>query len=223
MASASKSAENGERRRYLNPVFYENIHPGGCLCLIFSRPLHPAAVHFPIAFLTLSYALDILYGLSTHPQTASLVRRTYDLAPYLGDIARFSYFANTLGIATAIPTVLTGGMEFFALIKRQDLLNKLQKSEHKADAAKRMHPKIKVGLAHALLQDVVIFAACFNWWIRRSTAGNAPTDVNVIVSSVCLPLLLLAASLGGMLVYDYGVGVGRQSTTRRLKEEGKAE
>ena len=190
---------------------------------MFSRPLHPAIVHFPIAFLTLSYALDILYGLSTHPQTASFVSKAYDPAPYLDDITRLSYFANTLGIATAIPAVLTGGMDLFALIKRQDLLNKLQKSEGKADNAKGMHRKIKVGLAHALLNDVGIFAAGFNWWTRRSTAANAPTDVNVIVSSVCLPLLMLAASLGGMLVYDYGVGIGRQNTTRRLKEEGKAE
>jgi uncharacterized membrane protein len=182
--------------------------------------LHPATVHFPIAFLTVSYALDIIYGLSTHPQTASFVHSAYDPAPYLGEIAHVSYYANTLGIATAIPAVLTGGMELFALIKRQDLINKLQKSE---DKAKGIHWKVKVGLAHAVLNDVGIFAAGFNWWTRRSTAGYAPNDVNVIVSCVCLPLLLFAASLGGMLVYDYGVGVGRQGVTRRSKEEGKAE
>ena len=198
------------------------MHPGGRLCLISSRPLHPAIVHFPIAFLTITYAMDILYGLSTHPQTASWVRKAYDFAPYLAEIARFSYFTNTLGVAVAIPTILTGGMELFAMIKRQGLLNKPQKSEGKADTSKRIHPKIKVGLAHAVMNDVGLFAAGFNWWTRRSTAGNAPTDVNIVVSSVCLPLLLFAASLGGMLVYDYGVGVGRQGP-RRLKEEGKAE
>lgn len=123
----------------------------------------------------------------------------------------------------AIPAALTGGLELMALIKRQDLLNKLQKSENKANVAKRMHRKVKVGIAHAILNDVGICAAGFNWWTRRSTAGNAPTDVNVIVSSICLPLLMLAASLGGMLVYDHGVGVRRQGATRKLKEEGKAE
>jgi len=208
----------------LKPMFLNvYIHPGRHLHLISSRPLHPATVHFPIAFLTISYALDILYGLSTHPQTASWVRKAYDVGPYLGDIARFSYFTNTLGVGMAIPAVLTGAMELFALIKRQDLLNKLQKSEDKADVAKRMHRKVKIGLAHAVLNDVGLFAAGFNWWTRRSTAGNAPTDVNIIVSSIFLPLLLFAASLGGMLVYDHGVGVRRQGTTRRLKEEGKAE
>jgi len=151
------------------------------------------------------------------------VRKAYDLAPYLGDIARFSYFTTTLGIATAIPAVLAGAVELMALIKRQDLLNKLQKSENKADVAKRMHRKIKVGLAHAVLNDVGLFAAGFNWWTRRSTAGNAPNDVNIVVSSVCLPLLLFAASLGRMLVYGYGVGVGGQGATRRPKEEGKGE
>jgi uncharacterized membrane protein len=167
--------------------------------------------------------MDILYGLSTHPQTASWVRKAYDPTPYLGEMARFSYLTNTLGVAMAIPAILTGAMELLALIKRQDLLNKLQKSGDKADVAKRMHWKVKVGFAHAVLNDIGIFAAGFNWWTRRSTAGNAPTDVNVVVSSVCLPLLMLAASLGGMLVYDYGVGVKRQGATRRLKEEGKAE
>ncbi len=185
--------------------------------------MHPAIVHFPIAFLTITYAMDILYGLSTHPQTVSWVRKAYDLTPYLGEIARFSYLTNTLGVAMAIPAVLTGAVELMALIKRQDILNKLQKSEDKADVAKRMHRKVKVGLTHAVLNDVGVFAAGFNWWTRRSTAGNAPTDVNILVSSICLPLLMLAASLGGMLVYGYGVGVRRQGATRRLKEEGKAE
>ena len=185
--------------------------------------MHPAIVHFPIAFLTITYALDILYGLSTHPQTAPWVGKAYNFAPHLGEIARLSFLANTVGVAMAIPAVLTGGVQLFAMIKRQDLLNKLQKSEGKADVAKHMHPKIRVGLAHAVLNDVGIFAAGFNWWTRRSTAGNAPTDVNVVVSSLCLPLLMLAASLGGMLVYDYGVGVRTQGATRRVKEGGKAE
>jgi len=123
----------------------------------------------------------------------------------------------------AIPAVFTGAGELIALIKRQDILNKLQKSEDKADVAKRMHRKVKIGLAHGVLNDVGVFAAGFNWWTRRSTAENIPTDVNIIVSSICLPLLMLSASLGGMLVYDHGVGVRRQGTTRRPKEEGKAE
>lgn len=167
--------------------------------------------------------MDIIYGLSTHPQTVSWVHTVYDLTPYLGEISRFSYFTNTLGVAMAIPATLTGAVELMAMIKRQDLLNKLQKSGDKTNAAKRMHVKIKIGFAHALLSDVGVFAAGFNWWTRRSTTSNAPTDVNIVVSSICLPLLMLSASLGGVLVYDYGVGVRRQGATRRLKEDGKIE
>jgi uncharacterized membrane protein len=137
-------------------------------------------------------------------------------------MARFSYYANTLGLATAIPAVLTGGFELVGMIKRQDLLNKLQKSKDKAGTAQRMHPKIKVGLAHAMLNDAGLVAAGYNWWTRNAAVMNAPSDTNIIISIVALIVLTGSCFLGATLVYTYGVGVNSPSESRRLKE-GKAE
>lgn len=179
-------------------------------------------MHFPIAFLTVSYAIDIAYGLATFPQTASYARQVYDLAPHLGELARLSFYANTFGLAASIPAVLTGGFELVGMIKRQDLLNKLQQSKDRASTAKRVHPKIKVGLAHAMLNDAGLVAAGYNWWTRRAAVMNAPSDTNVIVSAVALLVLSIGCMLGATLVYTYGVGVRNASESRRLKE-GKAE
>lgn len=187
-----------------------------------SHPLHPATVHFPIAFLTVSYALDVAYGLSTFPQTANYARQVYDLAPHLGDIARFSFGTTTLGFATAIPAVVTGVVELYGMVKRQDVINKLQKSKDIADTSRRLHPKIKIGIAHAWLNYVGLAMAGYNWWTRRSTVMNAPSDTNIIVSGFGLVLLFGAAYLGAQLVFGYGAGVARVSESRNLKE-AKAE
>jgi len=192
------------------------------LTYCFSHPLHSAAIHFPIAFLSLSYCLDFTYGLATFPQTASHVRQVYNLTPYLGEIARISYYANTLGLLSATLAVFTGLMELWALMKRQDLLNKFQKSDNKVDTTKRIHPKIIWALVHASVNDMGLTAAVYNWWTRRSAALNLPTDTNILVSAVGMTFLFAAGYIGAGLVYGYGVGVANASENRLLKD-GKAE
>lgn len=182
-----------------------------------SHPLHPATVHFPIAFLSLSYFLDILYGLSTQPSTASLVRLAFDFTPFLGDMARFSYYLNILGLLTAMPAAATGGMELIAMIQRQDLVNKLQKSENKSTAAQKMHPKLKIGFLHAALNDFAIVGSGYNWWTRRAVIGNAPADINIVLSAVLMFSVFFSAYLGGQMVYKYGVGVQKQSEAKKTQ------
>jgi len=188
-----------------------------------SHPIHPATVHFPIAFLCLSYFLDIVYGLATLPATAGFVRNTYNIAPFLGEISRFSHYLNILGLITAVPAVVTGGIELLAMIKKQDLANKLQKSQNKSSTVQRMHPKLKIGFVHAALNDVAVFGSGYNWWTRSSAAGYAPSDLNVLLSLAMLLFISASGYLGGMMVYEYGVGVMRQGEGKRLKESGKAE
>jgi len=184
-----------------------------------SHPIHPATVHFPIAFLSLAYALDILYGLSTHPSSSKLVASIYDTAPFLGDIARFSYYLSILGIVTGIPAILTGGAQLMEMLKRQDLANKLQKSQNKAATVQKMHPKLKIAFLHAAMNDVAILGTGYNWWTRRTIAGNAPADTNVYISAGLLFSLLFSAFLGGKLVYEHGVGVMRIGEANRLKSQ----
>lgn len=86
---------------------------------------------------------------------------------------------------------MTGAAELMPLIKRDGFRSR----------------KAKIGVVHALINDITVFAAAFNWWTRRSNPGLVPTDTNVLISSVvALPATLFAAYLGGSLVYVYGMG-----------------
>jgi uncharacterized membrane protein len=176
-------------------------------------------VHFPIAFFVTSQALDILYGLSTNSSTASLVQSVYDTRPLLSDIGRMSYALNTLGVLTAIPTTVAGGLQFVKLVKQHQVLDKLktaQSADEKLSVLKNVHPKLRIAFVHALLNDVVIAGAVWNWSSRSGNALNAPSWVNVLVSAVTAPFLVCAVLLGGKMVFDYGVGVafGRQGSSK---------
>jgi uncharacterized membrane protein len=163
--------------------------------------------------------LDIVYGLSTHPSSAKIVASIYNTAPFLGDIARFSYYLSILGILTGIPAVLTGGAQLMDMLKRQDLANKLQKSQNKAATVQKMHPKLKIAFLHAALNDVAIVGTGYNWWTRRASEGNAPANTNVFVSVGLLFSLLFSAFLGGKMVYEHGVGVMRIGDANRIKSQ----
>jgi len=151
--------------------------------------------------------LDVGYGLTTHSSTASLTKSIYDATPFLGEMARFSYYLSILGLITAIPAVISGGIELMGLLKRQDLAAKLQKSQNKAATVQKMHPKMKIAFAHAALMDASVAGTAYNWWTRSTAAQNAPATVNIYISGALLMTLLFSASLGGKLVYDHGVGV----------------
>lgn len=179
-------------------------------------------VHFPLAFLSLSNALDIVYGLATFPQTSGYARQVFDLTPHLGGIARFSYYTTFLGLAGGVAAVVTGGLAFVKLADRQDFVNKLRKSTNLVDTVKRFHPKLKYAFVHGVINDLVVFTAGYNWWTRRSAAMNAPSGTNVLVSVIGLALLSVAAYLGAEMVYVYGVGVATESDFRKV-QNGKVE
>lgn len=187
-----------------------------------SHPLHSAVVHFPFAFLSLSSALDVAYGLASFPRTAGFTSQVFDFAPHLGDIARFSYYSTFLGLAGGVAAVVTGGLDFAKLANRQDFVNKLRKSTDIVDTVKRFHPKLKYAFVHGLINDLVVFAAGYNWWTRRSAAMNAPSWTNVLVSAIGFVLLSVSRYLGAEMVYVYGVGVATVSDSRKL-QSGKAE
>ncbi|KAF2436438.1 hypothetical protein EJ08DRAFT_147007 [Tothia fuscella] len=184
-----------------------------------SHPIHPATVHFPIAFLMLSNFLDITYGAATHPSTSKLLHAIYDFAPFLADIARFSHYLNIIGIITAVPAVATGVSQLLDMIKKQDLANKLQKSENKTAVVQRMHPKLKVAFIHAALNDIAVAGSVYNWWTRSTLVGNAPTNLNVILSAALLVGISFSGYLGGVMTYDYGVGVNNRLGGKTSKAE----
>jgi hypothetical protein len=156
-------------------------------------------------------ALDILYGLNTNPNTSALVQSIYDARPFLTDIARMSHTLNILGLLSAIPANVAGGLQFLKLMQQQDVLGKLNKAAGSADGklgvVKRLHPKLKMAFVHAILNDIVIAGATWNWYSRRGNVMNAPSGLNVLVSAITAPILGFAVYLGGKMVFDYGVGV----------------
>jgi len=180
------------------------------------HPIHPATVHFPLTFLTFGAGLDIIYGLATSPSTAKAVHALFDFNPHLTNLALFAHYLNILGLLTAVPSVLSGGQQLMLMIKNQDLVSKLEKSQNKGKTVSGMHPKMKLGFAHAAIMDVSIAGAAYNWWTKRQTVGNAPDEVNVLVSAALLVGVLGAAYLGGSMVYDHGVGIVKE---KRVKSQ----
>jgi hypothetical protein len=83
--------------------------------------------------------------------------------------------------------------EFIPLVKRDGLKSK----------------KAQVGALHAVINDVTVIGAAFNWW----------SDTNILISSViALPATMFAAYLGGSLVYVYGMGFrGGQAKAKKAQ------
>jgi uncharacterized membrane protein len=130
-----------------------------------------------------------------------------------------SYALNALGVLTSIPATVTGGLQLVKLVKQHQVLDKLkaaQSTDEKLNVIKNVHPKVKTAFVHALLNDVVIAGSVWNWSSRSGNAMNAPTWVNVLVSTVTASILTLSILLGGKMVFDYGVGVtfGRQGSAK---------
>jgi uncharacterized membrane protein len=115
--------------------------------------------------------------------------------------------------------VLTGVQQLLGMIKRQDLSNKLQKSKNKSATVQKMHPKMKIAFLHAALNDIAVFGSVYNWWSRRSVTGYAPSDTNVLLSVNMLIAMWASGWLGGLMVYEYGVGVTMEGE-KKLKASG---
>lgn len=152
-------------------------------------------MHFPIAFLSLAWGLDILYAATTKLQLAPLVK---SVGTSLPDISRGAHYLQAIGLVTAVPAVLSGAQQ---LIKMKN-----NNQAFEADG-KTMRPKFATTLTHAALNDVALVVAAYSWYTRRESVGLLPSDVNLLISVVLLPVLFYSARLGGKLVYNYGVGI----------------
>lgn len=180
-----------------------------------SHPIHPSTVHFPIAFLSLAYGLDTLYGLTTHYDISALRA----VVPHLAEISRTAYFSNLIGIVTAIPAALTGISELYAMISAKGIWQKIRNESTGETVYAGMNPTVRHGLAHGALNDVALLASVYNWWTRRNVPGYTPSGLNVLLSMALLPSLMFSAYLGGAMVYKYGVGVMRMGEAVKIKKD----
>ncbi|KAF2196632.1 hypothetical protein GQ43DRAFT_467033 [Delitschia confertaspora ATCC 74209] len=164
-----------------------------------THPKHPATVHFPLTFTTLTGVFDLLYVLTNSPAVAPFIQAglkaaEIQIAP--DALPHLSYYSTVLSILTALPAVATGIYELMPLIKRDGTNS----------------PKARTGIMHAALNNLVLSGAVYNWWTRRHAPGFEASGTNLAISSlVALPTVFFSAYLGGSLVYNYGMGMGKSS------------
>jgi uncharacterized membrane protein len=66
----------------------------------------------------------------------------------------------------------------------------------------------RVGLLHAVINDVVLVLFAVSWWLRRDAPPTYPPDVpELALSFVALVLALISGWLGGELVERLGMAV----------------
>ncbi|KIW66697.1 hypothetical protein PV04_06004 [Phialophora macrospora] len=171
-------------------------------------PAHPGLVHFPIAFNTLAWGLDILYFVTTTFKPEFLTSR-FGAAATLLDITRVSYFLLCAGLVTTVPAIMSGNIQLVGMIKKNG-----GPWEKGADgkAKSTMVPRIKATITHAIINDLVFVANLYSWYLRKDkegalNVGKIPTNTNLIISAALLPFLLISAKIGGTLVYNHGVGL----------------
>jgi uncharacterized membrane protein len=110
-----------------------------------------------------------------------------------------SYYSTILTLLFTLPAVATGAWEFSPVIQRDGFSSK----------------KAKVGITHALINDVAAFATAYNWWTRSQQVGFTPSGTNVLLSTLLsVPTTLYAAYLGGSLVYELGMGLSSGRTKK---------
>jgi len=173
------------------------------------KPIHPATVHFPIAFLALSWGIDILNHFSPN-----LPRSITSNLAVSTDLSRASYYLLSIGLISAIPSLVTGGREAIMQIQKQGI----------KDAQGNVRTKSKIMIAHAVSNDIVFAAAIYIWYLRRSAAANTvagklgvgtastaaaayqPLGWMVGVEAAIMVLMFMSANMGGTLAYVFGMG-----------------
>jgi len=175
-----------------------------------SHPVHPATVHFPLAFLTLANILNLLYGTVLYFPNNPIFSRDQE---NLSALSILGYASNLLGIITSIPAVLTGGAELYAMINSNGLYLTDEKGQ------KKLVPKVRIALMHAGLNDLVVAGAVYNWLRERNATDFRPAGHQVVMSAILMAVQMYAAYLGGDLIYTHGVGVQRMGEGAKKKQQ----
>ncbi|KJX95799.1 hypothetical protein TI39_contig1039g00005 [Zymoseptoria brevis] len=168
-------------------------------------PVHPATVHFPLAFLSLSFTLDILAH--TQPSLPTILSTSSLLSP--STIHTTSYSLLALGLLASIPTILSGVQQAILSISKQGLFE---------PDGKTIKKKNKVLISHAIGNDLAVAASTWLWWVRSTEVGNVtPKGWMVWAEIGVVGLLFASASGGGSLVYNYGMGFSSLKTAKTVQ------
>jgi Tfp pilus assembly protein PilX len=123
---------------------------------------------------------------------------------------------------------MSGGQQAVQLFSKQGM--------YEADG-KTLKTKTKAVIAHAVTNDLVLAATTYVWWTRRQQANAtlagklgvgslatveaayAPQMWQVIAEVIAMGVLFFAASIGGALTYNYGVGmsIGKAGSGKKVQ------
>ncbi|MGK5086373.1 DUF2231 domain-containing protein [Bdellovibrionota bacterium FG-2] len=132
---------------------------------------------------------------------ASLICDAFSVLTDNSLLASTSYYCILIGCVGALIAVIPGLADFVELPK---------------DSVTR-----RIATAHMLLNVSVTILFFVNFFVRRSGAGGPPLFVTIgdlAMTIICCALLGASGYLGGLLVYDYGVG---QKPQKRSEEASK--
>lgn len=65
----------------------------------------------------------------------------------------------------------------------------------------------RIGLYHAVGNDIVLVLFALSWWLRRDAPGYGPTNVAFALAIAAVLLALVTGWLGGELVDRLGMGI----------------
>ncbi|GFZ46991.1 hypothetical protein JCM24511_04217 [Saitozyma sp. JCM 24511] len=194
------------------------------------HPLHPATVHWPIAFLSTSFGLVAFNALPS-----SITTTVSRVLPPLASLPKLAHYSAAAAVITAIPAIVAGRGEAYEIIRGQikakgSVRAVINDPWNMKDDAGR---KLKMNMKHASLNDIVVLHAAVNWWVSKVCrtltirwhgyvypSPALPTP-NVVLSVVALPGLLYSFMLGGRMVYEYGVGVQPQGQGKEVKDKSE--
>lgn len=140
------------------------------------HPIHVAINHVPLGLWEGSIIFDFMSRRRGSPA-----------------LSEGGYYLNLFGIASAVPTALTGLAEWWDI---------------PID-----HPSWKTATAHAVLNDVALALAVYNWWSRRERRHFEPDTTNLVASGALGAVLGLSGYLGGVVAHEYGYGTHRQGSS----------
>jgi len=187
------------------------------------KPIHPAAVHFPISFLALAFGLDVLHKLS-----ARLPNVISTNLPATADVSRASYWLLSLGLITAVPAVISGAQQAIVQIRRGGMFEVQEYSTV-------MREKFKPMIAHIVFNDIMLIGTTFVWYRRRAALQNSvagklgfgatsyaaaayePQTWMVVVEGFMFLVMMMAANVGGVLAYNFGMGMSIGSSASKKK------
>ncbi|HEY9510529.1 MAG TPA: DUF2231 domain-containing protein [Verrucomicrobiae bacterium] len=121
-------------------------------------------------------------------------------------MVRLSFYAIAVGLAGALLAVPTGLVDWTGIKKEK--------------------PAWKIGLYHLALNLVVALLFAINLGLRVATFREATEvlPIPTLLSAIGTVLLIVSSYLGGLMVYEHGISVARQSKKkwRKLAEAGGA-